>query len=105
MCVCVRACVCVCVYSCVCSGQVLASCHFVGGPQIERFERHFAEYIGVAECVALNTGYDALYLAFKLLGVGPGDEVRRAASSCCAALARCAPLLRGCRRHNSIVCA
>lgn len=45
------------------------------GPQVEAFEREFREYVGAPYGVALSTGTAALHLAFKLAGVGPGDEV------------------------------
>ncbi|KGF72173.1 Cys/Met metabolism pyridoxal-phosphate-dependent enzyme [Neosynechococcus sphagnicola sy1] len=54
---------------------VLASGRYIGGSLVESFERQFANYIRVAECVACNSGTDALYLALRALGIGPGDEV------------------------------
>lgn len=45
------------------------------GPQVEAFEREFAEKIGAPEAVALSCGTAALHLSMILLGVGPGDEV------------------------------
>jgi dTDP-4-amino-4,6-dideoxygalactose transaminase len=49
---------------------------FVGaGAEIERLEGRLAEYCGTREAVALNSGTDALFLALKAAGVGPGDEV------------------------------
>jgi dTDP-4-amino-4,6-dideoxygalactose transaminase len=49
---------------------------FVGvGAEIERLERRLAEYCGTREAVALNSGTDALFLALKVAGIGPGDEV------------------------------
>lgn len=54
---------------------VLASGNYIGGAQVEGFERQFADYIGTAECVACNSGTDALYLALRALGIGPGDQV------------------------------
>ncbi len=55
--------------------DVLASGRYVGGPLIQSFEEQFAAYIGVSECVACNSGTDALYLALRALQIGPGDEV------------------------------
>jgi len=49
--------------------------HFVGGEEIAVVERRLAELCGVAHCVALNSGTDALTFALHALGVGPGDEV------------------------------
>ena len=49
---------------------------FVGtGAEIERLESRLAEYCGTREAVALNSGTDALFLALKVAGIGPGDEV------------------------------
>lgn len=55
--------------------QVLRSGHYVLGPEVENFEREFAAYIGSACCVGLASGLDALWLAFRALGIGSGDEV------------------------------
>jgi dTDP-4-amino-4,6-dideoxygalactose transaminase len=54
---------------------VLASGAYIGGPNVLSFEQEFAEYIGTSECVGCNSGTDALYLALKVLNIGPGDEV------------------------------
>jgi dTDP-4-amino-4,6-dideoxygalactose transaminase len=49
---------------------------FVGaGAEIERLEARLAEYCGTREAVALNSGTDALFLALKVAGIGPGNEV------------------------------
>jgi dTDP-4-amino-4,6-dideoxygalactose transaminase len=55
--------------------EVLASGRYIGGAWVEAFEQQFAAYIGVSECVACNSGTDALYLALRALNIGPGDEV------------------------------
>jgi len=55
--------------------EVLESAQFIKGPQVERFEKEFAEYVGAKYCVGVGNGTDALYLALRVLGVGPGDEV------------------------------
>jgi dTDP-4-amino-4,6-dideoxygalactose transaminase len=54
---------------------VLASGRYIGGSTVEQFEREFAAYHGMTECVACNSGTDALYLALRALGIGVGDEV------------------------------
>lgn len=54
--------------------EVLARTAFVGGPQVTRFEEEYARYLGVAHCVGVANGTDALELALRALGVGPGDE-------------------------------
>ena len=45
------------------------------GPQVDAFEKEFAEYVGIKHCVALSSGTAAIHLALRGLGVGPGDEV------------------------------
>jgi dTDP-4-amino-4,6-dideoxygalactose transaminase len=55
--------------------RVLASGSWVGGEQVEAFEKAIARRLGVAHAVALNSGTDALWLGLRALGIGPGDEV------------------------------
>ena len=55
--------------------RVVASGWYVGGPEVEAFERAWASYCGAAHCVGLGNGLDALHLALKALGIGRGDEV------------------------------
>jgi pyridoxal phosphate-dependent aminotransferase EpsN len=45
------------------------------GPQVDAFEREFAQAVGAAHAVALSSGTAALHLALRLAGCGPGDEV------------------------------
>ncbi len=45
------------------------------GPQVDAFEREFAEYVGIKHCVALSSGTAAMHLALRILGVGRGDDV------------------------------
>ena len=54
--------------------EVLASGRYIGGATVE-FEQQFAQYIGTSECIACNSGTDALYLALRSLKIGAGDEV------------------------------
>lgn len=54
---------------------VLESEAYVMGPTLERFERELAQYFGMKHAVGLNSGTDALWLAFLALGLKPGDEV------------------------------
>ena len=61
--------------------RVLGRAWYVHGPEVEAFEREFAAYCGVAECVAVGNGTDALELALRALGVGPGDEVLTVANA------------------------
>lgn len=55
--------------------RVLESGRFIQGPEVESFEQEAAEHLGVRHAVALNSGTDALLIALRLAGVGPGDEV------------------------------
>jgi dTDP-4-amino-4,6-dideoxygalactose transaminase len=55
--------------------ELLASGRYIGGPPVESFEQKFAAYHGVTDCVACNSGTDALFLALRALGIGAGDEV------------------------------
>ncbi len=55
--------------------EVLASGRYIGGSLVEGFEQQFAAYTGVSECIACNSGTDALYLALKASNIGAGDEV------------------------------
>jgi dTDP-4-amino-4,6-dideoxygalactose transaminase len=55
--------------------QALRSAGFVGGPQVEAFEREFAEFCGVKYCVGVANGTDAVRFALMASGVGPGDGV------------------------------
>lgn len=55
--------------------RVLDSGWYILGRELEAFESEFADWLGVKECVGLNSGLDALVLAFRALGLGKGDEV------------------------------
>lgn len=55
--------------------NVLDSAKFILGPEMKAFEAEMAAYCGVKEAIAVGNGTDALVLALKGLGVGPGDEV------------------------------
>jgi len=55
--------------------QVFATTAFIGGPQVAEFERAYATEIGVAHCVGVANGTDALELALRAVGVTHGDEV------------------------------
>jgi dTDP-4-amino-4,6-dideoxygalactose transaminase len=55
--------------------RVLQNSSFILGPEVERFERNFAQYIGTRFCVAVNSGTAALHLALMAGGIGDGNEV------------------------------
>ena len=55
--------------------RVCKSAAFVQGPEVEAFEREFADFCGVKHCVALSSGTAALHLGLLALGVQSGDDV------------------------------
>lgn len=55
--------------------RVLASGYYILGPELERFEREFAEYLGVNHVVGCASGTEAIYLALAAAGVHAGHEV------------------------------
>lgn len=55
--------------------KTLESGVFIGGSQVEGFEKKATEFIGVKHAVSVNSGTDALFLTLKSLGIGAGDEV------------------------------
>jgi dTDP-4-amino-4,6-dideoxygalactose transaminase len=60
---------------------VIRETAFVGGPFVASFEQAYARYCGTKHCVGVANGTDALFIALKTLGIGPGDEVITAANS------------------------
>lgn len=55
--------------------EVVASAHFVRGPACRELEAEFASWCGAAAACGVANGTDALTLALKAYGIGPGDEV------------------------------
>lgn len=55
--------------------EVLRSGWYVLGNEVKSFEEEFATYVGAKYCVGLASGLDALWMAFRILGIGKGDEV------------------------------
>lgn len=55
--------------------SVLRSGWYILGEEVKRFEEEWARYIGAKFCVGLASGLDALWISFRLLGIGIGDEV------------------------------
>jgi dTDP-4-amino-4,6-dideoxygalactose transaminase len=67
--------------------RVLDGGRYVLGPEVSTFESEFAAYIGVACGVGVANGTDALVIALKALGIGPGDEVITTAHTAVATVA------------------
>lgn len=54
---------------------VLEKTAFIRGEFVERFETDFASYCKLKHCLGVGNGTDALVIALKAVGIGPGDEV------------------------------
>ncbi len=61
--------------------DVIAKTAFVGGPFVDSFEKAFANFCKAKHCIGVGNGTDALFIALKTLGIGPGDEVITAANT------------------------
>ncbi len=88
--------------------RVLATTAFVGGPQVAEFEAAYADYVGVAHCVGVGNGTDAIELALRALDIGPGDEVILPANTFIAtaeavARAGATPVLADCRPDTALL--
>lgn len=55
--------------------KVVDSSWYIDGKEKREFEKEFSCYVGVEHCIGCGNGLDALTLALKAIGVGPGDEV------------------------------
>ena len=55
--------------------DAMASGAYIMGPQVKELEKQLAEYVGVKHCLTCANGTDALTLALKAWGIGPGDAV------------------------------
>lgn len=55
--------------------QTIENCSFILGPNVQAFEQESAEYLGVKHALGCASGTDALHLALRAEGIGPGDEV------------------------------
>jgi dTDP-4-amino-4,6-dideoxygalactose transaminase len=56
-------------------GRVLTHCQFIMGPEVRAFEQELAAFCGAKHVVSCASGTDALVLALRAAGVGPGDAV------------------------------
>ncbi len=55
--------------------NVINDTAFIGGKYVESFEQNYAREYGLKYVVGVANGTDALFIAMKALGIGPGDEV------------------------------
>ena len=61
--------------------RVIDSHWYILGQEVTEFEKEFAAFVGVAHCVTVANGTDALELALRAIGVGPGDSVLTCANA------------------------
>lgn len=76
---------------------VLEATTFIQGPDVTAFEQEFAAYLGLSHCVGVANGTDALEIALRAMGIGPGSVVALPANTfvaTAAAVARCGADLR-----------
>src|SRR5690349_14728218 len=66
--------------------RVLASGHYILGPEVEAFEREFVQYHGGGDVVGVANGTDALELALRAVGVDHGDAVITVANTVSATI-------------------
>jgi dTDP-4-amino-4,6-dideoxygalactose transaminase len=86
---------------------VLERGDFVLGADVGLFEREFANYCGVSHAVGVDSGFSALELAFRAVGLGPGDEVITQANTFIATVSAiqavgARPVLTDCDPHGAI---
>ena len=65
-------------------GRVLNHCQFILGPEVRAFEAELAAFCGARHVVTCASGTDALVLALRAMGVGPGDAVLCPSFTFCA---------------------
>ena len=89
------------------AGKVMDSGQFILGEELERFEKEFAGLCQSRHAVGVNSGTDALVLALKCLGIGPGDEVisppnSYVASASCIAIVGATPIFADVREDLNL---
>jgi len=67
--------------------RVLESGWYIGGEEVSAFEREFADYLGVGHALGVGSGTEALHLALRACGVGPGDRVMTVSHTAVATVA------------------
>jgi dTDP-4-amino-4,6-dideoxygalactose transaminase len=55
--------------------RVVSSGYYIGGPEVEAFERDFAQYVGAKHCIGVGNGLDAITLSLLAHGIGRGERV------------------------------
>jgi dTDP-4-amino-4,6-dideoxygalactose transaminase len=60
---------------------VIAQSAYIRGPQVDQFEKAWAQTLGIKHCISCANGTDALYIAMRALGLKPGDQVITTAHS------------------------
>jgi dTDP-4-amino-4,6-dideoxygalactose transaminase len=55
--------------------EVFSNTAFILGPQVARFEKAFADFLGTKFSIGVANGTDSLVMSYQALGIGPGDEV------------------------------
>ncbi|MFW5794845.1 MAG: DegT/DnrJ/EryC1/StrS family aminotransferase [Bacillota bacterium] len=55
--------------------KLIDNTRFIGGEEITKFEKEFSDFCNVRNAVACGNGTDAIMIALKVLGIGPGDTV------------------------------
>lgn len=61
--------------------DVIDGARYILGDEVREFEERFAAYCGTNHCVGMANGTDAIHLALRAVGIGPGDEVITAGNS------------------------
>jgi len=61
--------------------DVIANSSYIRGPHVDKFEKLWAEALGLRHCVSCANGTDALYITMRGLGLKAGDEVITTAHS------------------------
>ncbi|MFY0598037.1 MAG: DegT/DnrJ/EryC1/StrS family aminotransferase [Cyclobacteriaceae bacterium] len=55
--------------------DVIENTNFIGGDRVTEFEKQFADFIGIGNCIGCANGTDSMEMILEAMGVGEGDEV------------------------------